>query len=152
MSAWVVSHHHIDLLVSAAIDYGVYVRLLNIGPVEKATEENAQAIGLMLWTENVRSVVYRYNLAGSEEERGYLSALNGYSFRRYSGLRASAVVSAVACFDYQACECPDYRETAAAFFVRQLQQAVGGHPAGYDNEPRGFDSEAQVEAAQAGAA
>ena len=56
---------------------------------------------------------------GSKEEGDYLSALSAYSFRRYSNIRASAAASALACYDYQACECPDYRETAAAFFVSQ---------------------------------
>jgi hypothetical protein len=152
MSAWVVSHHHIDLIVSTAIDHAVSFKLLGIGILETATENNAQALGLMLWTENVRSVVYRYNLAGSEEERDYLSALNAYSFRRYSNIRASAAASALACYDYQACECHDYRESAAALFVSQLQQAVGERPDDYTKEPWGFDSETQVEAAQAGAA
>jgi hypothetical protein len=150
MSAWVVSHHHIDLIVSTAIDHAVSFKLLGIGTLETATENNAQALGLMLWAENVRSVVYRYNLAGSEEERDYLSALNAYRFRRYSNIRASAAASALAY--YQACECPDYRETAAAFFVSQLEQAVGERPSGYGAEPWGFDSEAQALAAQAGAA
>src|ERR1700678_1161010 len=149
MSAWVVSHHHIDLLVSAAIDHAVSFKSLDIGALETATENNAQALGLMLWTENVRSVVYRYNLAGSEEERDYLSALTAYRFRRYSNVRASAAASALACYDYQACECPDYRETVAAFFVSRLEQAVGEKPSGYDSEPWGFDSEAQALAAQA---
>jgi hypothetical protein len=151
MSAWVVSHHHIDLLVSAAIDYGIYVRFPNIGPLEKATEQNGQAIGLMLWTENVRSVVYRYNLT-KREERTYRLALNAYRLRRYSSIRVSAAASALACYDYQACECPDYRETAAAFFVSRLQQTVGERPDGYESEPWGFDSEAQVLAARAGVA
>jgi hypothetical protein len=45
----------------------------------------------------------------------------------------------------------DYRETVAAFFVSQLEEAVGEKPSGYDSEPWGFDSEAQALAA-AGAA
>jgi hypothetical protein len=152
MSAWVVSHHHIDLLVSAAIDHAVSFKFLDIGALETATESNAQALGLMLLAENVRSVVYRYSLTGSAEERNYLRDLKAYRFRRYAGLRASAVAKALACYDYQSCECPDYRETAAAFFVSRLEQAVGERPSGYDSEPWGFDSEAQALAAQAGAA
>jgi hypothetical protein len=152
MSAWVVSHHHIDLIVSAAIDHAVSFKFLDIGVLETATENNAQALGLLLWAENVRSVVYRYNLTGSKEEGDYLSALSAYRFRRYSNIRASAAASALACYDYQACECPDCRETAAAFFVGQLQQAVGERPGDYAKESWGFDSEAQVQAAQVGAA
>lgn len=152
MSTWLVSPHHIDLLVSAAIDYRISARFTNEGGTELVTEANGQACGRLLWSENIRSLCYRYNLAGTEEERGYLDALAGYQFRRHAGIRASAVAAALACYDYQACECPDYRQTAASLFVGQLQQAVGKKPQGYDAEPWGFDSAEQVHAAQGGAA
>jgi hypothetical protein len=150
MSAWVVSSHHIDLLVSAAIDRGVSGKLAPDGTLQKVTESNAQAFGLMLWTENVPSVVYRYNLPGTEEEQNYRLALASYSFRYYPGIRAAAAAKALACFDYQSCECADYRDTAAAFFVRQLTEIIGHEPEGYGREPWGFDTEAQVTDAQGG--
>jgi hypothetical protein len=152
MSAWVVSKHHIDLLGSAAIDHGIAVRFLNVGITEKATEANAQAIGLMLWNENVRSVVYRYTLSGTQEERDYLRDVEAYSFRHYAGIRPSAAAAAASCYEYQSCECDDYRDTPAAFFVGQLSAAVGGKPKDYEAEPWGFDSSEQVQSAQAGAA
>jgi hypothetical protein len=96
MSAWVVSKHHIDLLVSAAIDQGISIKLENLSVPETATEENAQAIGAMLWAENIRSVVYRYSLSGKEEERQYQQELNEYRFSRYEGIRASATAAALA--------------------------------------------------------
>jgi hypothetical protein len=152
MSAWVVSSHHIDLLVSAAIDHEICLDFYKPGTLETVTEANAQALGLMLWAENIRSVVYRYNLSGTDEGEQYKLDLASYRFRRYAELRASAVASALACYDYQSCECPDYRETAAASFVQQLGRAIGDEPRGYESEPWGFDTEAQVQAAQAGAA
>jgi hypothetical protein len=36
----------------------------------------------MLWAENMRSVVYRYWLSGTEEEQQYQQALNQYRFSR----------------------------------------------------------------------
>jgi hypothetical protein len=152
MSAWVVRSHHIDLLVSAALDHEICLDFYKLGSLETVTEANAQALGLMLWAENIRSVVYRYNLSGTKEEETYRLDLASYRFRRYAGLRASAVASALACYDYQSCECPDYRETAAASFVLRLEWATGDKPRGYEAEPWGFDTEAQVQAAQAGAA
>jgi len=151
MSAWVVSSHHIDLLVSAAIDHEICLDFSKSGSLEIVTEANAQALGLMLWAENIRSVVCRYNLSGTKEEEQYRLDLASYRFRRYAGLRASAVASALACYDYQSCECPDYRETAAASFVYRLAQVIGDQPRGYGSEPWGFDTEAQVRSAQAGA-
>jgi hypothetical protein len=49
MSAWVVSCHHINLLVSAAIDHGISFKFDRIGPLETATEENAQALEVIDW-------------------------------------------------------------------------------------------------------
>jgi hypothetical protein len=148
MSAWVVSCHHINLLVSAAIDHGISFKFHRIGSLETATEETAQALGQMLWAENVRSVVHRYDLSGTSEHDDYLRALSAYGFKRYAGIRAAAAASALTCFDYQSCECPDYEDTPAALFVRQLRDAVGDRPHGYDAEPWGYDTEAQVETAQ----
>jgi hypothetical protein len=42
MPTWVVSCHHINLLVSSAIDHGVAFKFDRIGPFEMATEENAR--------------------------------------------------------------------------------------------------------------
>jgi len=148
MSAWVVSYHHINLLVSAAIDHGITFRFDRTGPLETATEDNAQALALMLWTENVRSVVYRYNLSGTPEQGEYVRALSTYRFKRHAGIRAAAAASALTCYDYQSCECPDYEATPAALFVRQLRDAVGDRPRGYDAEPWGYDTEAEVEGAR----
>lgn len=152
MSAWVVSKHHIDLLVSAAIERQIPVKFLNIDVTETATEENANAIGKMLLAENIRSVVYRYNLAGTKEALQYERDLNAYEASRYQSVRPSAAACAANCFDYQACECPDYQDTPAAFFVRQLKAVVGDNPKGYDSEPWGFDTETQVLAATAAGA
>jgi hypothetical protein len=149
MSAWVVTKHHIDLLVSAAIEQEVLIKLDNLAVPQMATEQNAQALGAMLWAENIRSVVYRYSLSGTDEEKQYQQDLNQYQFCRYEGIRPSAIAAALACFNYQACECPDYEGTTAACFVRQLRASVGEHPKGYDREPWGFDSEAQVVAVTA---
>jgi hypothetical protein len=143
MSAWVVSKHHINLLVSAAIERAVSIRLAPACEIMPASADAAQAIGLMLFTENVRSVVHRYGITGATEEAGYRQELAEYRFRFYPGIRPSAVAQALACYDYQACECDDDRETPAAFLVAQLENAVG-EPSGSDAEPWGFDSEETV--------
>lgn len=149
MSAWVVSKHHINLLVSAAIERAIEIRLSHGCEPVPASGDAAEAIGLMLFTENVRSVVYRYRISGTPEEAGYLQELAEYRFRFYPGIRRSAIAQAVSCYDYQSCECDDYRDTPAAFFAQQLKHAVG-KPIGCDAEPWGFDSEEAVVAATAG--
>jgi hypothetical protein len=149
MSAWVVTSHHIDLLVSAAVERGIAVKFAPIDEAVPATIELAEQIGLLLWAENIRSVIYRYRLDGTEEETGYLQTLAEYHFRFYPGVRAAAAQKALDCFDYQACECPDYQTTAAAFVVKQLEAALGARDeAAYEREPWGFDTSEAVIAAQ----
>ena len=146
MSAWVVTKHHIDLLVSAALERGIAVKFAPIDEAVTITAATAEEIGLLLWGENMSSVIYRYSLDGSDEATAYLQDLAGYRFRFYPGVRASAVAQALTCFDYQACEHPTYEHSAAAFFVSQLRTAIG-NPGDTDAEPWGFDSEDAVLAA-----
>jgi hypothetical protein len=153
MSAWVVTSHHIDLLVSVAIERGIAVKFAPIDEAVPATIELAEQIGLLLWAENIRSVIYRYRLDGTQEEAGYLQALAEYHFRFYSGIRTAAAQKALDCYDYQSCECPDYRTTAAAFIVEQLEAALGARDeATYEREPWGFDTAEAAMAAQEGVA
>jgi hypothetical protein len=51
----------------------------------------------MLWTENVRSVVYRYNLLGTPEQQDYVRALSAYQFKKHARIRAAAAASAPTC-------------------------------------------------------
>jgi hypothetical protein len=120
MSAWVVSKHHIDLLVSAIIERGIAITFADERHAVPATLAIAEKIGRLLWAENIRSVIYRYRLDGSDEEAAYLQDFTDYRFRFYPGIRESAVDKALACF-YQACECPDY-ETTAAFSILTAAQ------------------------------
>lgn len=145
MSAWVVSKHHIDLLVSSAIERRIFLHLPNVAEPVVATLAIADLIGTMLWRENIRSVAYRYNLCGKDEEAGYLRELAAYRFRQYTGVRAAAASAALACYDYQSCECPDYRATVAAHFVDVMLAAIG--PCETGNEPWGFDTAESVTAA-----
>ena len=81
MSAWVVTKHHIDLLVSAAIERGIAVKFAPIDAAIPITREIAEEIGLLLGGENISSVIYRYRLDGSDEATAYLQDLASYRFR-----------------------------------------------------------------------
>lgn len=134
MSAWVVSKHHIDVLVSAAIEFNLTVRLDDLALQVPGPMEIARETGAMLWAENVRSVVFRNQLSGTDEDSG--DAISVYP------LPPLPRAAPLACFDYQAFECPDYEGTTAALFDRQLRMAVGeDYP---DSECWGFDSEQHV--------
>lgn len=144
MSAFFVSTHHIDVLVSAAIDFEVYS-----GPprVERVTHHRATLVGQMLLAENLRSMLARYpRIAGTDEVAGYQAAVDGYRHRYYPVVRLTAAAHAVSCYDYQSCEHDAYGTSQASGFVEALRQAILRRMPGIDNEPWGIDS---VEEAQA---
>ena len=117
MSAWTVSHRHIDALVLWLERAGL------IKPQDKTK------VGKMLWSENYRSIRARY---GSYDRDGAFVARPPYvwrepkpdTFNRYYDLfdpndkdQAQALVH---CYDYQSCETMDYETTRSARLMRKL--------------------------------
>lgn len=145
MSAWMVPKSHIDYLVTAALvlprrnlqghtlrwwvrpipteDGATHQRGEPWGPeaanvVQSLTrtmrEEDASQVGAMLWAENRRSIDYRY----AEEELE-----DPYIFERVDAdeIKAGRVLHAIACFEYQACEHPEWLDSEAHHFCQALQ-------------------------------
>ena len=131
MSAWIVSKKHIDVLVTWAIDNHVAIKHNGI------TEEvlDADRVGQALWDENFRSVNYRYNESEKAPE---------YHFER-NVQNLVTVWKSVRCFDYQTCECDDYKTTFAHAFVEAITRWLTecGLPSvespEYDAAPWGID-------------
>jgi hypothetical protein len=145
MSAFFVSIHHIDVIVSAAIDVGAYS-----GPprIERVTRERATLVGAMLLRENLRSMLARYpRIAGTDEAEGYQATIDAYLHRYYPGVRPSAAAHAVSCYDYQSCEHPEYDRSQARAFVNSMRQELLRKLPGIDSESWGIDSLAQAQAA-----
>lgn len=146
MSAWVVSKHHIDVLVSALIEFDVYVRLGD-GRPRPAKGLDPVAIGQMLWTENVRSVVDRYELASSQDmdrqddRAAFINDIVDYEFTQYQGFKPGPLAHAIACYEYQSCEHASWRDSAACEAVYDLYRALCRRLPGYDNGPWGVDCE-----------
>jgi hypothetical protein len=84
MSACVVTHHHINLLVSAAIDRRVAIKFARAVLAEISTISNGQNLGHLLLAENIRSVLHRYATAGQDGETEYSADLHAYRFRHYA--------------------------------------------------------------------
>jgi len=144
MSAFFVSTHHIDVLVSAAIDLEAYS-----GPprIERVTHHRATQVGQMLLAENLRSMLARYPRgAGTDEADGYQAAVDSYQHRFYHGVRLTAAAHAVSCYDYQSCEHDAYGTSQAKAFVEALRQAILRKMPGIDAEPWGIDSVEQAQA------
>lgn len=136
MSAFVLSSTHIDVLVSAAIELGLVRRF----------RDETEEFGRMLLRENVRSVVHRYRLAGTQEAEDYEAAVAAYRFRRYPWVRPEAAAKAAHCYEYQACEHPGWEESQTHRFVDALRDALLRTMVGYGEAPWGFDTPEQAAA------
>ncbi|MDR6289012.1 MULTISPECIES: hypothetical protein [Inquilinus] len=134
MSAFVVVQEHIDELVSAAIDLEIRARLVTDRGYRQVNHENANDFGRMLWAENIRSVIHRYRLSGTEEAAEYEAAVgaNRFTWRPVPPGRAA---KRLACFEYQACECEDWEESLAYDFGSQMARALITKLPGYAEAP-----------------
>ena len=130
MSAFIVDPYHINVLVS----YGVATKAQYYVPARKHgagrrgewayfTDDTAQAIASLLYSQNVRSVNFRYS------ER---TKRTGHVFKseRFSHLTPADVVCACDCLDYQSCETPNWKGTEAwralnAIRERAIRALVG---------------------------
>lgn len=99
MSAWLVSKAHIDVLVHAL---GVREMFPN--------GMSPDQVGQMLWDENVKSLDYRY-------EGRHPELLEGHGRYQYSPpveeWSPGMVLAEAGCYDYQACEHPEYATSVA---------------------------------------
>jgi hypothetical protein len=136
MFAFVLSSTHIDVPVSAAIEFGL----------TKAFGEEADELGRMLRRENVRSVVHRYRLTDMPEEAAYEADIATYRFRRYPGIRPVAAANAAHCYAYQSCEHPEWEGSQARRVTDALRDAILRGMTGYDAVPWGFDQPEQARA------
>jgi len=109
MSAFMVPIEHIRAMINAGLN-------APYGPMtwknSELTPATAGKVGAMLLAENQRSVNYRYNEQETEEPYTH-----GPSSRR----SPVEILLAIACYEYQACETPDWEQSEAAEFCRVLQ-------------------------------
>ena len=103
MSAFIVEDDLIDLLVTYATSGGPF----------RVSSGDPHTLGRMLIAENYRSVNYRYTQKDEPHP---------YYFQIWGGrMDPVQVIKACDCFDYQACETDDYRDTAAARLVDNIR-------------------------------
>lgn len=146
MSAFEVDHAHIDALVTAGLEWTShldgplrwmvapeshpdYERAFQAGQPwgpgceqvmrdcqRQLTRETAEQTGAMLVAENRRSVNHRYD----EDE---LEAI--YTFAKLPTSHGApspvVIVGALSCYEYQACETPDWRQSEAYAFCDALR-------------------------------
>ena len=119
MSAYIVSHETIDILVTFAIDNSINFRIGNVDCVSELA--GATEIGKLLLLENERSVRHRYpnvddaGLPGTAGERA-----SNYEFRRAECLR-EFMRDHVDEYDYQACETDNYEQSVAYQIIKAIE-------------------------------
>ena len=94
MSAFIVSHHHIDVIVSWAVAHCM-------------RDEDPQKLGELLYGANVDSVNHRYS---EDNPRDYI-----YTRVPVPGVSAVQIIKACDCLDYQCCEVPDWHQGNRAY-------------------------------------
>lgn len=148
MSAFIVSHDHIDALLTFAklhrVSYYVPQSICNKpgGTRVDITRDNATEVGRILLTENERSVRYRYPRSGDDLPGTIGENAATYSFREFSelhrlqhGTKCAWILSGCRCFDYQACETDDYDQTLAHLIIEAISAAAVRALPGMDDAP-----------------
>ena len=163
MSAFLVSKAHIDYLITAGLvlpkrlisgsrlrwflrppedqDGEVYREGEPWGPglatwIERTertlTYDNADEVGAMLWATNQDSVNHRYAETSIE---------HAYRFEEVLDIDPVWTLKALDCYEYQACEHPQYLTSEARFFVEALRDTAIGLVDGYRDAPWEITSE-----------
>jgi len=152
MSAYVVHPEHIRVLVWAGIHFthpGSDLTWYVPNPEEVIYQEGvktqfgrtyrqlnrrtAETVGQLLLDENVRSVNYRY-----DEGETYIYKHDKPVHTNWSPVE---VLSAIACYEYQACETPEWQYSEARTFCDALRSALVAKLPGYDKAPWGIGPE-----------
>lgn len=111
MSAFILNEYHLSILGRAASAASTHSgRQIRTGYDAITSEMHAQT----LYAENVRSVQYRYSESGA-------APVMTFDSRAFRGiLDPVQVIKAAHCYEYQACETPDYERSEAAKLIARI--------------------------------
>lgn len=122
MSAWIVSHNHIDTLVY----WGMRVGLIE--------EDLADDSGQMLWTENLlscRSVRPGQEIAAYHYQTPVIVPANEF-YGEGDPYNADVALVQLECYTYQSCEHPEWQDSWAFSFCESLRKQLTTQTAGVD--------------------
>lgn len=141
MSAFVVSKDHIDAILSFAERRRMRASLAHVGSNGKE-DLSWTDLGRILLAENERSVCHRYPDAVPGDAPGSCIEAIDYKFRTFDKffhmLHTDVclwTIKACDCYDYQACETEDYRESIAYQIVHRIRREAIRSLPGYDAAP-----------------
>lgn len=149
MSAFIVSHDHIDALLTFAITHRVsYYVSQDIcnkpgGTRVDIDRQTATEVGAILLTENERSVRHRYPSDKPADLPGTIGEdAATYRFREFGELHRLThaqkcvwILSGCRCFDYQACETENYEQSLAHIVIEAIQAAAVRALPGMEDAP-----------------
>ena len=164
MSAYLCDPHHIGHLAAwyagTGDSHGARHWIEQAGESERADEYNiAPALARVLARANIASLAYRYpddtpgnrpgpTGIGSDEayieECSYVARAAG-PWRDHAGHRTLVqVLKALSCYDYQACETPDWRGSPAQTLTDWIQDSAVALLDGYEEAEWGWPETAKV--------
>jgi hypothetical protein len=145
MSAFLVSHKHINTLLSWASrrHFGVHITLKDGSVLDFSNKTHLQQAAEILLTENILSIAARYPDTEGHPERipGPIAELGKeIRYRAYlDPVSPVTILKACDCYDYQACETDDYEYSSAHAIVDRIRhEAIHCLPE-YDKAPWGID-------------
>jgi hypothetical protein len=123
MSAFIVSDYHINTLASYARSR--HLRVYAGKEFSINCSDDPDRVAGILYTANVESVNSRYN-------EHQLSV--GFKYRPVPVMETPVqIIKACNCFDYQACEVPNYESTPAAMIVNAIRREAMRELPGYED-------------------
>lgn len=163
MSAYIVSDKTLAYLINAGLLYGRQSKLRWQAPdteeppgeadyepgspwgatsvethqrkARELTRESADATMLLLYAANVASVNYRYDNRDGET----VDHIPHYRHSDMRNIRPVQVLKALACYEYQACETPDWEDSEAHAFCEALRHRMIQVLPGYEEATWGID-------------
>ena len=150
MSAYMVSKSHIDALVDLTIYgplerhrgqqcwVGVYADLGDGRGQRKITDGDEDAFGDVLIRENLSSIHYRYPETAATDPENTPGPTDQYWLAEYRHARpgrqlmAIQGIKAIKCFQYQACEHPEWHDSKAKEILNSMIHSLVAYLEGYD--------------------
>ena len=131
MSAFIVPTEHLHVLIWAGLTrppggFGWYYG--NPTRIGSLSRDTADEVGQMLYDANAASVAHRYNEPGR-------SSTYRYRTPRHTAWSSAELLKALDCYEYQACEVPDWPASQAYAFCRGLHDNLIQRLPGYFDGP-----------------
>ena len=111
MSAYIVNDETISVIVKGFVEYGVYYAADDYHPERKDRFHN---IGQSLLNQNYKSVNHRYNESTKPRSFQYTNI----------DINEGMLLGCIDCYEYQACETPDFFDSPIHTCLLRLKQAI----------------------------